>query len=112
MNLADLYAGRERFAEARRVLEQSMAKYPTEGDLHFGMARIYFDQGQMVQAEAQALEAHSKIHRTADVHLLLSKIYLNLGRYPALLTQLETYLLENPTGPVADQVRKNLKDLR
>jgi tetratricopeptide (TPR) repeat protein len=111
INLADLYVTQKRFDEASVVIQRSLAKDPTEGDLFFAMARIYFDQGQIEKAEANALEAHSRLHRTPDVHLLLAKIYLERKNTGALITQLETYLIENPSGPVADQVRKNLKAL-
>ena len=108
MNLADLYAKQKRFDEALQVLQKSMAANPTEGDLLFGVARIYFDQGDLRKAEFAGLEAHSRVHRTADVHLLLAKIYVTTNNYAALTTQLETYLIENPTGPVPDEIRKTL----
>ena len=111
MSLADLYAARNRFADAQDVLRRSISKYPTEGDLHFAMARLYFDRGSLKEAEEAALQAHSMLHRMADVHLLLAKLYLSLEKYPALVTQLRTYLDENPRGPVADRVRKNLAEL-
>jgi tetratricopeptide (TPR) repeat protein len=108
MNLADLYAKQKRFDDALQVLQKSLAGNPTEGDLFFAIARIYFDQGDMRKAEFAGLEAHSRIHRTADVHLLLAKIYVSTNNYPALTTQLETYLIENPTGPIPDEIRKSL----
>lgn len=111
MNLADLYAVQKRFDEAQKVLAQSMLKYPVEGDLHFAMARLHFDQGQLKEAEAAALEAHSKIHRTADVHLLLAKVYLKRENYRALANQLKIYPDENPEGATAAQVRRNLAAL-
>lgn len=112
MNLADLYAERKRFAEGEDILRQSLAKHPSEGDLYFGIARIRFDQGELGGAEQAALEAHSRLHRGADVHLLLAKIYLKLQRYSDLVSQLKTYLVENPKGPMADQVRKSLADVQ
>ncbi len=112
INLSDLYAGQKRFEEAGRVIRLAISKDPVEGDLFFALGRIYFDQDRLKEAEQAALEAHSRIHRTADVHLLLAKIYLSAKNYPALKTQLETYLVENPSGPVADQVRKNLHAFR
>ena len=111
INLADLYAGAGRFAEAYGLIKQAVSANPVEGDLYFALSRIYFDQGRIREAEAAGLEGHSRVHRTADVHLLLAKIYLRLENYPALQTQLETYLVESPSGPVADQVRRNLQQL-
>ena len=111
MNLADLYSERRQFNEAEFTLQQAFAKYPSEGDLHFAMALVYFNQGKIKEAEQQGLTAHSKIHRNADVHLLLSKVYLRVREYPKLKVELETYLAENPKSPLAFQVRKTLSDL-
>ena len=111
MNLADLYASQKRFVDAQNVIRQSMVKHPTEGDLYFAMALIHFDQGQMKEAEEAGLQAHAKIHRMADVHLMLAKVYLSLKKYPALIGQLRLYLDENPRGPAADRIRSNLKEI-
>jgi tetratricopeptide (TPR) repeat protein len=112
INLADLYVAQKRYDDAQRVIQDAYIKDPTEGDLLFALARVYFEQGRIRDAERAALEAHSRIHRTADVHLLLAKLYLSSKNYPALLTQLQTFLDENPTGPKADEVRRNLKTLQ
>ena len=106
INLADLYAKQKRFDEGLQVLQKSLTANPTEGDLFFALARIYLDQGDIRKAEYAALEAHSRIHRNADVHLLLAKIYLSSNNYPALSTQYETYLIENPAGTVPDEILK------
>lgn len=111
MNLADLYEAQKRFGDAHEVLRQSMLKHPAEGDLHFAMARVHFDQGRLKEAAEAGLEAHSRVHRAADVHILLAKIYLSLQNYPAVESQLRLYLDENPKGPLAGQVRKSLADL-
>ena len=111
INLADVYAIQHRYEEGRQLLQAAIQKNPVEGDLFFALARIYFDEGNTSKAEAAGLEAHSRTHRTADVHLLLAKIYLSSKNYPALTTQLETYLVENPAGSYADEVRKSLKEL-
>ncbi|HYR86391.1 MAG TPA: tetratricopeptide repeat protein [Terriglobia bacterium] len=111
MNLADLYVSQKRFVEARNVIRQCMLKHPAEGDLYFAMALIHFSQGQLTQTEEAGLQAHQKIHRMADVHLMLAKVYLALKNYPALVGQLRLYLDENPKGSVADRIRKNLREL-
>jgi predicted Zn-dependent protease len=111
MNLADLYESQKRFQEAEEVLRRSMVKFPSEGDLHFAVARVYFDQNRWKEAEEAGLEAHSKRHRLADVHLLLAKIYLRFEKHPAVVAQLQLYVAENPKGPTADLVRKNLAEM-
>ena len=111
INLADIYALQKHYDEAQHVLDTAIAKNPAEGDLFFAVARIDFERGRMKEAEAAGLQAHSRIHRTADVHLLLAKIYLALKNQPALISQLQTYLKENPSGPAAVQIRNSLKGL-
>jgi tetratricopeptide (TPR) repeat protein len=108
INLADLYTSQKRFAEARNVLLRATAKYPFEGDVYFAMAKLHFDQSQIAEAITAGLTAHQKIHRMADVHLLLAKAYLSLKDESAVAAQLRLYLEENPKGPIADQVRKTL----
>lgn len=112
INLADLYESRKRFDDARAVLHQSMLKYPAEGDLDFALAHLYFVQDRIQEAEEAGLRAHLKVHRLADVHLLLAKIYSRIKKYSDVLTQLRLYLTENPKGPTADLVRKNLAEIQ
>jgi tetratricopeptide (TPR) repeat protein len=111
INLADLYALQKHYDQAQQVIETAIKKNGGEGDLYFALSRIHFEQGRLKEAETAGLEAHSRTHRTADVHLLLAKIYLAQNNQPAMISQLETYLKENPAGPVADQIRKTLKSL-
>ena len=106
INLADLLAKQKRFDEALQVLQKPLATNPAEGDLFFAVAKIYFAQGDTRKAELAGLEAHSRFHRRADVHLLLAKIYLSGNNYPALATQLDSYQIENPAGPVPDEIRQ------
>jgi tetratricopeptide (TPR) repeat protein len=108
MNLADLYASQKRYSEGYEVLKSAITAYPGEGDPYFALAKLHFDQSQFKESLAAGLQAHSKTHRMADVHILLAKIYLSLQDYPALTAQLRLYLEESPKGPMADQVRKNL----
>jgi tetratricopeptide (TPR) repeat protein len=112
INLADLYSEGKRFDEAQALLQQALTKYPTDGDLHFALGLVYFNQGNLGEAERHGLDAHSKSHRNPDVHLMLSKIFLKQRKYPELRIQLETYLVENPKSPSAGQVRMTLSDLR
>jgi tetratricopeptide (TPR) repeat protein len=111
LNLADLYSGQMRYAESEEVLRKALSLHPSEGDLYFGLAKLHFDQGQMKQALDAGLQAHQMSHRMADVHLLLGKIYLNIGDRNSVPVQLRLYLDENPEGPTADLVRKNLANI-
>jgi hypothetical protein len=109
--LSDLYVTRNRVEDARRVLLDGVAKFPDEGDLRFALSKGYYDQGLLKEAEKTGLEAHARFHRSADVHLLLAKIYLAAQAHSNVVTQLKLYLDENPKGPLADRVRQNLAEV-
>ena len=61
------------------------------------------------QALATGLEAHKRIHRTADLHLLLAKIYAALNNAVEYRNQLSLYASENPRSPTAARIRMALK---
>ncbi len=109
--LADLYITTKRSQDARRTLLDGISRFPDEGDLRFALAQGYFEQGRLKEAETAGLEAHARFHRSADVHLLLAKIYLAVKDHSALVTQLKLYLEENPKGSLADRVRRNLAEV-
>lgn len=111
-NLATFYVSQGRADEALALIAPLLKKNPTEGDLYAAMARIYFAKGQLKEAVAAGLEAHSRGHQSPDVHLLLAKIYEDQGNHGAELTQLLNYLDENPRGAAADQVRRQLEALQ
>jgi tetratricopeptide (TPR) repeat protein len=112
VNLATLYINEGKIDEASILIAPLLQKNPTEGELYAAAARIHFAKGRMREAEAAALEAHTRGHRSPDIHLILAKIYEDQGRRGALLTQLLEYLDENPRGGVADQVRRQIQALQ
>jgi tetratricopeptide (TPR) repeat protein len=112
VDLANLYVTQQRLDEAEALIVPLIRKNPTEGDLYAAMARIYFARGRTHDAEIAGLEAHSRGHRSPDVHLILGKIYESQHNRAALTTQLTTYLDENPNGTMADQIRKQLLEIQ
>jgi tetratricopeptide (TPR) repeat protein len=112
VNLATLYVNQGRLDEAQDLITRLLPKNQAQGDLYGALARIYFAKGRIRDAELAGLEAHARGHQSADVHLILAKIYEDQHNRSALMTQLLTYLDENPRGAPADQVRKQLRDLQ
>jgi tetratricopeptide (TPR) repeat protein len=112
VNLATLYVNQGRLDEAEELITRLLPKNQAQGDLYGALARIYFAKGRIHDAEVAGLEAHARGHRSADVHLILAKIYEDQHNRAALLTQLLTYLDEDPRGAKADEVRKQLRDLQ
>jgi tetratricopeptide (TPR) repeat protein len=112
VNLATLYTNEGKVDEAQALITPLLQKNPTEGELYAALARIHFAKGRLREAEAAALEAHRRGHRSPDIHLMLAKIYEDQGKRGALLTQLQDYLDENPRGAAADQVRRQMEVLQ
>jgi hypothetical protein len=112
VNLVSLYISKGRLDEAQALIAPLLQKYPTEGELYAALTRIYYAKGLLREAVSAGLEAHVRGHRSPDIHLILAQIYKDQGNRPAQQTQLLNYLEENPRGAAADQVRKQLQDLR
>jgi tetratricopeptide (TPR) repeat protein len=112
VNLATLYVSLGRVDEAQTLIVGLLPRNPTEGELYAVLTRIYFAKGDTRNAELAGLEAHSRGHRSPDVHLILASIYESQHKRAPLLTQLTTYLDEDPRGAKSDQVRKQLADIQ
>ncbi len=112
VNLSSLFLDEGRLDEAQQLITRLLPKNPTEPELYAALARIYFAQGRLRDAELAGLEAHSRGHESSDVHLMLAKIYEGQGNRAALITQLRMYLEEKPEGAMADQVRKQLATIQ
>jgi tetratricopeptide (TPR) repeat protein len=112
VNLANLYLTEGRTDEALELITRSVRKNPTDGELYATLTRIYFAKGRLREAEVAGHEAHSRGHQSPDIHIILAKIYEGQQNRSAQMTQLMTYLDEKPSGPAADQARKQLDDLK
>ncbi|PYS10740.1 MAG: hypothetical protein DMG17_24085 [Acidobacteria bacterium] len=97
-----------RFKEAESVLALTIQRKPDNGDAYFGLALVYVSQGRFQDAEAAALQADSRPHRSADLHLILAKMYLRT-KPDKVADQLELYLKEAPNSAESDRVRKALE---
>lgn len=112
LNLAELYASSNRGEDARRILEETIVFHPAEGEPYLALGRLHFAAGRLDQAEAACREARSRRNTSADVHLLLAKIYLQRNQYAQLVQALEGYLEQAPDGPFANQVRDTLTKIK
>jgi tetratricopeptide (TPR) repeat protein len=108
INLADLYVQQRRFEEARAVLNAAIRSNPGQGDAYYALALTYFDEGRIDEAERVALQADSRRHAIADLHLLLAKIYAKKQNASETIRQLKTFVEEAPGHPMAEQVRREL----
>ena len=107
LNLAETDTAQRRFKEAETILALAIQRKPDNGDAYFGLAVAYVSQGRFQEAEAAALQADSRPHRIADLHLILAKMYLRT-KPDKVADQLELYLKEAPNSAESDRVRKAL----
>ncbi|HPC20810.1 MAG TPA: tetratricopeptide repeat protein [Kiritimatiellia bacterium] len=112
MNLADLYAATGRLSQALRLLEETILLHPKKGEPHMALGMLYFDSGNLAAAEASCRKAEGLPGTSADVHLLLAKIYHQQGRFDLIVPELEAYLMKDPQGAYAEQVRANLARIK
>jgi Tfp pilus assembly protein PilF len=109
MNLADVYSAQRKYPEAETVLSNAIRKTPQNGDVYYALAAVYFWHGRIEDAERTALQADSRIHNIADLHLLLAKIYDREQNQQKAVEQLRQYVKEAPDGEVSKRIRNVLK---
>jgi tetratricopeptide (TPR) repeat protein len=105
LNLAEVYTAEHRFEEAKAVLNEAIGKNPDSGDAFYGLALLCFSEGRIDAGEAAALQAETRPHQIADLHLVLGKLYFNKGNYAASIRQLESYLKEAPNGAASESIK-------
>ena len=105
LNLAEVYTAQLKYSEAESVLDNARRKTPENGDLYYGLAAAYFGEKRIKAAEEMALQADSRIHRIADLHLLLAKIYDRRGNQSMVVEQFKLYLKEAPNGAESKRIR-------
>jgi tetratricopeptide (TPR) repeat protein len=109
LNLAEVYTAQGRFNDAKTVLEEALRRTPSAGDAYYGLALVDIQEGLSEDAEAAALQADSRPHKIADLHLVLAEMYWRKQDPEAAFDQLESYLKEAPHGSQSEQVRQVLQ---
>jgi tetratricopeptide (TPR) repeat protein len=105
---SDGYIREKRYDDAEKLLKAASRKSPLEGDTYFMLAYLYFEQSRWEEAIATGLQAHSRNHRIADVHLLLAKSYGKLGDAAGVVSELKLFLKEAPDSTAKNDARKIL----
>lgn len=106
MLLSMLLNDQNRSADAELVAHQAIAAEPNTWRGYYELARALFNQQRAPEAEAAASTARHLKPENPDVYLLLSEIHRSTHNAPALLQDLDTYLMLAPQGRAAPQVRK------
>jgi len=94
--------------------DSMMAAGPDSGDAPSAWQRVLLSRAHAAEAEKALQEAYTiggpTQARTA--HLYLASIYSTRKEYQKAITELETYLRENPKAPNASQVREAIAKMK
>jgi tetratricopeptide (TPR) repeat protein len=104
--LAGMLNSANRFAEAEAPARQCIVLDETAWGGYFELARALLGLGRLDEALANAAKSRDMKPDNPKVYLLLANIHTAQYDYLALLQDLDKYLALNPTGPTADQARK------
>ena len=66
------------------------------------------DANRLDDAEKVAQQIHRNGKHSADIHLLLGKLYVREGKKDEAIHELELYVKEAPAGPLRDEAQKML----
>src|ERR1700730_9903435 len=110
--LAGLLNNAKRFPEAEALSRKGVELDQSSWHGHFEMARALSGLKRPEEAEKSATMARDLKPDNPAAYLVLANIHIQLRNYVALLKDLDTYLKISPSGPEADQARKNRVELQ
>jgi len=104
--LAGLLNGGKRFSEAEATARQCLALDEASWHGHVELAQALFGLGKLDEALTNALRARDLEPKNPKTFLLLANVHGAERNYAAFMQDVDSYLSLDPTGPMADQVRK------
>lgn len=110
--LASLLSNAQNFAEAEPLARKAVELDANSWQANSELARALIGLDRPEEAETSALAAIKLRPENANLHLLLANIHLELQNKAALLDDLNTYLKLAPTGPFANQARKQRDEVQ
>jgi Flp pilus assembly protein TadD len=105
--LASLLTEAEKYSEAETAARSAAALNASSWAAHYELAHALYFLHRSEEAEPEATRARELYPQNPKITLLLANIHLDRRNYSAMLQDIDTYLKLDPTGPQADQVRKD-----
>lgn len=114
MNLGMLSIIEKKYPEAEDELGRASAADPTNPQVLMLLAQAQLLNKHFDQAIASADKLHALPHheKYAKAHYIAARAFEHENRASDAAIQLQEFLDEQPTGPMADAVRKELANLR
>lgn len=110
--LGDLLNDSQRFVEAEEILDPAGSRWPDQGLLFYELGRAQLGQKNLAGAETSLRRAHALDEKDLRVHLLFSNVLVAKGDYGGALKEMEHYLVLDPEGALATEVRAKAELLR
>ena len=113
MNLGMLSIVEKKYTEAEDLLGQGSASDPANPQILMLLAQAQLLTGHYDQAIASKAKLHALPHheKYAKVHYIAARAFEHENNAPEAVAELQTLLTEQPDGPLADAVRKELTNL-
>ena len=114
MNLGMLSMIEKQYGEAEDELGRASAGDPANPQILMLLAQAQLLNKHFDQAIASAQKLHTLPHheKYAKVHYIAARAYEHENRAADAANELQEFLSEQPSGPIADAVRKELSNLR
>ena len=86
------YWRRDRYADARKLLEQARAQDPQNAEVHYWLGRVAREEKKLDEAAEHLQEALRLKEKFPDTHLELAELAYDRKEYSATVTHLTRYL--------------------
>jgi tetratricopeptide (TPR) repeat protein len=112
LNLGELCIRQKQYAEAEKLLEKTVALNPNSSKGYMLLADAELMNREYEAAIISAKRAHGLPHEgLALTHYIAAKAYEQQNQPKEAVAELQLFLKEEPSGPRADQVRAELKQI-
>ena len=112
VDLASIFNGRKRFNEAEPLLRKAIALDASSWRAQFELATALAGENRFKEALPCAVSARDLKPDNPQIYLLLYNLHIESDDFPAALQDADSYLKVEPTGHMADRVRKMREQLQ
>lgn len=106
VDLATFYNARKRFSDAEPLLRKSIALEASSWRAQFELASSLSGENRFKEALSSAVAARDMKPDNPQIYLLLYNLHIQTDDFPAALRDADSYLKVDPSGRMADRVRK------
>jgi len=104
--LGQLYYDENRYPESAAILQQGVRRSPGSWQFHYQLGAANYRLREYATAEQEYLKAQSLSSSVpAEIHVKLADVYLKQNALEKAYSEMQAYLREEPSGPLAAELR-------